>query len=673
MPGYSVQTDFTADGAEVLGTLKAMAVQSKKTSDKMEAGFKRVGSVWKGSFVADLSARAVASGMNLAQRGIESVVKSYIDYDAAIRAAADAGAISLEVGSKEFAAFDAAARRTAETTKFTAAAAAGALEKFGLAGYDAAQAASALPYAVDLATASGLDLAAAAELETDALAAFGLTSTDAATQAQNLAMVNDLLAASADSSKLSTEELVGALKASGPGFAATGQSISTYTALLGKLADSGMDGADAGSKLSFMMKALAAPSDAAKKATSGLGISLYDEAGNVRDLVDFISDYDAATQEMSDAQRNALSATIFGKRGLDGVNAVLEIGTDDLKEYRDALKSAGGTAKKEAAVIEKTLGYKIDTLQNAAVEMGFKFIEAFAGDGGQAIDKFAESIKGFDVKPIVADAKDLAGTVKDVVGFLVDNTWAIKAAGIAFAGWKIAGLASDVVKMAGGMKDMVGAFGQNATKPISELGKAVEGVGGSAVAGGTAKTGGGKFAGVGAAAGSAIPVFLMGAAAGLGFGEALGGVSDTDQARTTKVDAMLRRMEFGQKWSGAGKGEQMTAADMAMALKALATQRELDTRDIMSFDTLIGHAASIFSATESPILAYARQQVLINELFGIMQERLKRANEQFDKLASSTANVNVTVGGPGAGSVTTTSTTSGPNAPAVNVNQAGKN
>lgn len=682
MPGYAVESKFTGDGSEVLGALKAIAAQSKKTSGKMEAGFKRVGSVWRGTFAADMMGRAVASGMNLAQRGIESVVRSYVDYDAAIRQAADAGAISLEVGSKEFAAFDATARQIAATTRFAAADAAAALEQFGLAGYTAAQATAALPSAVQLATAAGIDLAAAAKLETDAMTAFGLTSTDAATQAMNLAHVNDVLAASADTSKLSTEELVGALKSSGPGFAGAGQSLETYTALLGKLTDSGMDGADAGSKLTFMLKALAAPSKAAQVQAKQLGISLYDEAGNVRDLVDFLADYDAATRDMTDAQRNAAAATIFGKRGLDGVNAVLGIGAENLKTYRDELKSAGGAAKKEAGVIEKSLGYRLDVLKNSATDLGMRFVEALSGDATGGIDELARALRDADVKPYADAAKWMFGTLKDGLLFLKDNTWIVKSLAGAFIAFKVTSGMRDLFGWARDMKvALAGTVAQvRSVKGLTALGddvNAITGQGGGAAYGPATKANAsGKMARVGAAASSAtsaLPVAVVGWAVGDAIATKLGDSGAEISRSQTSADNLIIKITDKLNW---GK---MSIDEAKVAVYQLSLMSKRMEEESSGFSGAWGRLAAAFVGAEDPIIENAKKQAEINALFAQMQVQLGLTSEQLRQLADAAAagkniaNVDITVGGPGAGSVTTKSSTSGPNAPSVNVSQAGKN
>jgi len=429
MSDLVVATAFTASGDEVSPLLKKQAKAADTFGGALTAAFRKAGkesSVFGSMLKANIVGSAITAGFSKIQSLASSTIDAYVDFDTAIAGAADSGAISLQRGTKEFELFAQTARDLAATTKYSATDAAEALGSLGEAGFDAGQAQLSLSQIAKFATGSNLELAKSADLVGDAMGAFRLKSTDAATQANNLEYSTDAMAFAMDTSKMDAEELANAIKSSGPAFGAAGQGMSTYLALLGKMTGSGMEATDAGSKLAMMMKGLAVPSKAAEQASKKLGISLYDQNGKTRDLIEYLADYQKATDSMTEAQRNAYTSSIFGKRGLDGVNSVLALGVDSLKEYRDEMDAAGGKAKEEAAVIEKTLGYKLDTLKNSATEFGMKLIEAFSEDGKDAIDQAVEALKTFDPKPIVAAAKGLLEAFKWLFGFIRDHQQTLK-------------------------------------------------------------------------------------------------------------------------------------------------------------------------------------------------------------------------------------------------------
>ena len=125
------------------------------------------------------------------------------------------------------------AKEYGATTVFSASEAAQALKYMALAGWDAETATSALGGVLDLAAASGMELAQASDMVTDYLSAFGLA-------ADKSTYFADMLAYAQSNSNTSAEQLGEAYKNSAANMKAAGQDVETTTALLAQMANQGL-------------------------------------------------------------------------------------------------------------------------------------------------------------------------------------------------------------------------------------------------------------------------------------------------------------------------------------------------------------------------------------------------------------------------------------------------
>src|SRR5690606_36906410 len=135
------------------------------------------------------------------------------------------------------------------TTEFDAQQAAGALNVYAAAGFNAELAIASLAGAGDLATVSGLSLDMAASTAADSRGALGLRSADAAEQAANLTRLNDLLASTTALANPSVTEMAEAIGAGGNTAVRSGQSIETFGAMVASMAASNVKGAEAGTAI----------------------------------------------------------------------------------------------------------------------------------------------------------------------------------------------------------------------------------------------------------------------------------------------------------------------------------------------------------------------------------------------------------------------------------------
>lgn len=154
-----------------------------------------------------------------------------------------------------------------------------ALNYLALAGYDVNKAVETLPKVLNLATASGMDLASCTDMVTDTMSALQLQTSD-------LDGYMDMMAKTAQKSNTTVAMLgEGILQCAGT-VKSTGQDVDTMCTSLGILANNGIKGAEGGTHLRNMLLSLTSPTDVASTKLKELGVSVADSEGNIRDIND---------------------------------------------------------------------------------------------------------------------------------------------------------------------------------------------------------------------------------------------------------------------------------------------------------------------------------------------------------------------------------------------------
>lgn len=310
------------------------------------------------------------------------------------------------------------ARDVGAVTEYTATDAAGALDKFAMAGLSSKTSMSLLMGTTNLATNSGLDLTTAVDIATDSLGAFGITAKmtgdsvkDAIIAEQGLNRISDVFSKTTTLSNTSLTELFETAKKAAPIFTSTGQSMETFGALTGVLANSGLKAEASGVNLRNIMLSLAKATPEAQKELERLHVQVSDSHGNFRDIVDILGDFETGLNGMGNAQRaNALS-TIFGKRSVAGLNILLQEGTGKINTFRDSLLDASGASKIMADSIRKSLDNQIKVLNSSLIEFGLKIVDAFAGDGKKGLEGLIEKVQNLDPKPFIEFTKVAVKTI----------------------------------------------------------------------------------------------------------------------------------------------------------------------------------------------------------------------------------------------------------------------
>lgn len=313
------------------------------------------------NLAADAIMRAVDSIKNLAGNVIE-LGQNFTS------TMSEVSAISGATG-EDFEKLEACAREYGATTVFSASNAAEALKYMSLAGWDADQSTSALGGVLNLAAASGMELGAASDMVTDYLSAFAMEAGDAAYFA-------DLLSYAQSHSNTTAEALGEAYKNCAANLNAAGQDVETVTSLLEGMANQGYKGSEAGTAMAAIMRDI---TNGMKDGAIKIGetsVAVMDAQGNFRDLTDILTEVEATTNGMGDAERAVALSSTFTADSTKGLNLILNEGMDKIAGYEEELRGASGSAEEMANIMNDNLSGDVAAMNSAFEELGLKIYDA---------------------------------------------------------------------------------------------------------------------------------------------------------------------------------------------------------------------------------------------------------------------------------------------------------
>lgn len=373
MANRTVSVNLVASiGQYVSSMSKAAAVTSQvgdtatATGAKAKSGFDLAG---KGAL---LMGGAVVAGLGMA-------VSKSMEFESAMSAAQ---AATSATGSALDDLREAAMQAGADT-QYSATEAARAITEMGKAGVSTADIlGGGLEGALALAAAGEIEVAEAAEIASIAMTQFNLSG-------EELPHVADLLAAGAGKAMGSVGDLGAALNQAGLIASAAGLSIEETTGGLAAFASAGLIGSDAGTSFKTMLQALQAPSGKSAELMAELGINMYDANGNMLGLSEMAGVLQSSLGHLTEEQRNAALAQIFGSDAVRAANVLYKEGASGIAEWTAKVNDQGYAAEMAAKLNDnlkgdlERLGGAFDTLM---IQMGEgaqgplrEIVQAFTG------------------------------------------------------------------------------------------------------------------------------------------------------------------------------------------------------------------------------------------------------------------------------------------------------
>lgn len=274
----------------------------------------------------------------------------------------------LDTTGEEFDALSEKAKEMGATTKFSASEAADAFTYMAMAGWKTESMLDGIDGIMQLAAASGEDLATTSDIVTDALTAFGLQASDSSHFA-------DILAAASNNANTNVSMLGESFKYVAPVAGALGYSAEDTSIALGLMANSGIKASQAGTALRTAMSNLVKPTDAMAVVMDQYGISLTDADGNMKSFMTIMTDLREKMGGLDEATQAAAASTLFGKEAMSGMLAIINASDEDFNKLTNSIYNADGTAARMAATMQDNLTGQLTILKSALEGLAISFGE----------------------------------------------------------------------------------------------------------------------------------------------------------------------------------------------------------------------------------------------------------------------------------------------------------
>ena len=380
----------------------------KTAGDKAETSGSKMGSMFekiKTGALLKVGAIATSAVQEIGEKAIEAA-KYIVDVGSTFEASmSKVEALSGATGS-DLEALSQKAQELGRTTQFSASEAADALSAMALAGWNTNEMLSGIDGVLQLAAASGMDLASASDAVAGYLAAFNMEASESSTLA-------DVMATAQAKSKTTTDQLAEAYGTCATNLTQAGQEMTTTTALLEGLASVNDTGSSAGTKLSAVMAQITKNMKDGKIQIGDTEVAVTDSTGAFRDMVDIVADVEAATDGMTDAQKAQALQTTFNRQSMAGMNELLSVGSDKLRDYKNDLENSEGAASHMASVMNDNLPGAITQMNSATEGLGTALYEKVKGPLTDAV-KIATNIINGITDAITPEKTELEKFIEDI-------------------------------------------------------------------------------------------------------------------------------------------------------------------------------------------------------------------------------------------------------------------
>ena len=389
-----------------------------------------------------------SSGFNKGLKGIGSVAKAGIGLTTTVLKGATAGLTALggaaikvgsdfEAGMSQVQAISGAsgedleklknkAKEMGATTKFSATESAEALNYMAMAGWKTKDMLGGLEGVMNLAAASGEDLATASDIVTDAMTALGM-------QASEAGHFSDVLAAAASNANTSVGGMGETFKYAGAMAGTLGYSVEDVALATGLMANAGIKGSMAGTSLNAIMTRLATNTDGAREVIEELGVAFFNEDGSARSLTDVMGELREATADMTTEQKANFANSVAGMEAQKGLSAILNATEDDYNKLSAAIQNADGCALEMAETMQDNLQGQLTILQSGLEGLGISLYETFQGTAKDVVKEAQGMVQQLQDAFNAGGLDGLVSAVGDVLSQIIE---------------RLAGAAPELVNMA---------------------------------------------------------------------------------------------------------------------------------------------------------------------------------------------------------------------------------
>ncbi len=337
---------FTRPSREVIQSMRQMGNEAIKAGKQIQNA---------GKTIANAGA-TLTKAVTLPIAGVATAaVKTAADFEAAM---SEVGAISGASG-EDMAKLTAKAKEMGATTAFSASESAEAMKYMAMAGWKTADMTEGIAGIMNLAAASGEDLAITSDIVTDGLTAFGMAAKESGRFA-------DVMAATSSNANTNVALMGETFKYCASTAGAMGYSIEDISVAIGIMGNAGIKGSMAGTTLKNTIANLAKPTDAQAAVMKKLGISLTDSSGNMKSFAEVMDNLRSSFSGLSETEKAAAATTLAGKQSMAGLLTIVNASTEDFDKLTAAINGSSGSAEEMAAKMLDNLNGQLTLLKSAA-------------------------------------------------------------------------------------------------------------------------------------------------------------------------------------------------------------------------------------------------------------------------------------------------------------------
>ena len=378
---------------------------SGKAAKRASDGF----TVMKGAL-----ANLVADGFRYAIRGAKELARETFNAGANFEAAMSKVEAVSGANQSEMDQLTAKAKEMGETTKFSATESAEAFNYMSMAGWKTSDMLNGIEGVMNLAAASGADLATTSDIVTDALTAMGYQAGDAGKLA-------DVMAAASSNANTNVEMMGSTFQYAAPLVGALGYSMEDTAVAIGLMANAGVKGDKAGTALRSIFTRLASPPKEAAKALDKFGISLTDSNGKMKPFNDVMVELREKFAGLSETEKTQAASAIAGKNAMSGLLAIVNASPTDFAKLTKAVKESDGAARDMADTMNDNVSGQITLLKSKVEGIMIKVFEKAAPKIRKALTNIDDALDSVNWNKVSDGVGDSVGKAVNFFSFLLKN------------------------------------------------------------------------------------------------------------------------------------------------------------------------------------------------------------------------------------------------------------
>lgn len=390
---FSSSVDKMGDELDDVGN------SAEQSGSKLDGMFEKIGAgaVYRiGSNITD----ALMDIPNKLIDGAKKAVEVGANFEAAM---SNVAAISGATG-EDLDALTEKAEEMGRTTKFSATEAADAMSYMAMAGWKTDDMLDGISGIMDLAAASGEDLATTSDIVTDALTAFGLQASDSAHFA-------DIMAAASSNANTNVSMMGETFKYCAPIAGSLGFSAEDTAEAIGLMANSGIKASQAGTSLRTIMTKMSSDIKITTASGKELVVHTKNADGSMRSLSDILSECREKFSGLSESEQANAAKSIAGQEAMSGFLSLMNAGQGDVDKLANAIQNCDGAAAGMAKTMQDNLKGAATEFGSAAEGLGIALYDKVKGPLTEVVKLGTDMVTG--LTGMIAPAKSQADEVAE--------------------------------------------------------------------------------------------------------------------------------------------------------------------------------------------------------------------------------------------------------------------